>query len=276
MPGARKLLAEPLLHFALIAAATFGLHRAFGEAAPADPPAGAERIVIDDAFVDGLVEQERLATGHAPDRAEVERRWLREERLAREAIRLGLDAHDPILRRRLVQLAELWIEASVDVAEPTDEELAFVLSRDAERYAVPAAAAFEHVFFARRRADPRADAEVALARLRAGPVEDPASLGDPFLLGARQAARTRAELAGSFGPGFADAVLALEGDGWSAPIESSYGVHLVRPTERRAARAPDLAEVRARVRADWVTERTRAEVRAAEERLRERYVVERR
>ncbi|MEZ4338754.1 MAG: peptidylprolyl isomerase [Sandaracinaceae bacterium] len=275
MSAARQLLKEPLLHFAVIAAATFGLHRAFGDAPPIEEAPSPERIVIDDAFVDGLVEQERLATGHAPDRAEVERRWLREERLAREAGRLGLAEHDPILRRRLVQLAELWIESSVEVAEPTDDELAFVLRRDAARYAVPSAVAFEHVFFASRRPDPRGDAIAARDRLR-DDVEVPATLGDPFLLGARLPLRTRAELAGSFGPAFADAVLGLEGSAWSEPIESSYGVHLVRPTERRPARAPALAEVRARVRADWMAERTRAEVRAAEERLRERYVVERR
>lgn len=272
-----RLLREPILHFALIAGAVFAAHRAFGSEAPAPLDGdGPIRIVIDDAFVDGLVEEERLATGRAPARADVEQRWLRDERLAREALRLGLGEHDPILRRRLVQLAQLWLEAGVDLPEPTDEELAFVLDRDAARYAVAAAVGFEHVFFARRRTDALADARAALERLRESAVEEPAALGDPFLLGGAIAPRTPAELAGSFGPGFATAVLAHERDGWSDPIESSYGVHLVRVTERRAPRRPDLAEVRERVRADWMAERTRAEVRAAEERLRARYVIERR
>ncbi|MBX3270774.1 MAG: peptidyl-prolyl cis-trans isomerase [Sandaracinaceae bacterium] len=266
----RAVVREPLLHFAVIAAAVFAADRAFGVEAPAaqDPYA---QIVVDDAFVDGLVEQERLAAGSAPARDEALARWAREERLAREAVRLGLGAHDPILRRRLVQLAELWLEASVALDEPSDETLAFVLERDATRYAIPDARAIEHVYFARRRADPAADAEGARAALDDGaPV---AALGDPFLLGARFPLRTRAELAGSFGEAFAAAVFALEGEGFSAPIESSYGVHLVRVTERRAARRPALDEVRARVRADWREEQTRAHVRAAEDALRARYEV---
>ncbi|MCB9592350.1 MAG: peptidyl-prolyl cis-trans isomerase [Sandaracinaceae bacterium] len=271
----RALLEEPLLHFAVLAAVVFGLHRLLAEdPTPAPAPAADDALVIDDAFVDGLVEQERLATGRAPDRDAVTRRWIRDEVLAREATRLGLADHDPVVRRRLVQLAELWLEASVELPEPTDEQLAFVLERDRARYAAPGAVAFEHVFFASARADATGDARAARERLEAG--TEAAALGDPFLLGARIAARTDAELRGSFGPPFAAAVAALEGDGWSEPIESSYGVHLVRVTSRTPPRAPTLDEVRDRVRADWMAERLAAETRAAVERVRARYVVERR
>jgi len=270
----RRVLREPMLHFAVLAALIFAAHAAFGGAAPDDPPPrDPATIVLDEAFLDGLAERERLATGRAPDRDALERDWLREEILVRESERLGLGAHDPILRQRRVQLAELWLEASVDVPEPSDDELSAILRRDRARYAQPAQVSFTHVFFASRRGDPMADAAAARARM---PVPYPAQLGDPFLLGASIRGRTRDALAGSFGEGFADAVFALEPETWSAPIESSYGAHLVFVNERTEPRDPPLDEVRDRVRADWIAERTEAETRAAFERLRARYVLERR
>ena len=175
----RRVLRDPLLHFAVLAALIFAAHRAFGgDAPPADEAADGATIVIDESFLDGLAERERLATGREPDRDALERDWLREEILVREAERLGLGAHDPILRQRQVQLAELWLQASVEVPEPSDAELSAILRRDRARYAEPARVTFEHVFFANRRDDPLADA--ARAEI---PDATPTSTGDPFLLG---------------------------------------------------------------------------------------------
>ncbi len=279
MPSLRdRVLREPLVHFAVLAVLVFGVHRLFGEPEATPAPASATRphIVIDEAFVDGLVEQDRIASGRAPDREEVTNRWLRDEILAREATRLGLAEHDPIMRQRLVQLAELWLEANVQVADPTDEQLQFILERDRARYVSPATVAFVQVFFASSRARADEDAADARAQITGMNPMDAARLGDPHLLGVRIAASTQAELAGSFGAPFAAAVFSLDERTWSEPIQSSFGFHLVYISEREDARIPTLDAVRARVRSDWLAERTRTEVRRARAELRAAYVIERR
>ncbi|MEK7786198.1 MAG: peptidylprolyl isomerase [Chloroflexota bacterium] len=50
---------------------------------------------------------------------------------------------------------------------------------------------------------------------------------------------------------------ALAPGAWSAPIRSSFGLHLVRVTERAPGRVPALGEVRGRVLAELQAERRR-------------------
>ncbi|HJL19533.1 MAG TPA: peptidylprolyl isomerase [Sandaracinaceae bacterium LLY-WYZ-13_1] len=270
-PRWRRLVREPLLHFALLGAAVFAAHYAL--APPADPP-DARVLVLDDAFVDGLRERARARGAH-PDDAALERAWIREEVLVREARRLGLERGDPIVRRRLVQKLELWLEAQADVPAPDDDDLARHLRAHADRYRRPPRVGFTHVFFGRDRADPIGDARAALDALRADGAA-PTDLGDPFLLGRDQPPRPVAAVAGSFGPSFAEAVAGAPRDAWAGPFQSSYGAHLVRVTERTEGSLPSVDAVRERLTADWRRARREEAVARAVERLVERYRVERR
>lgn len=265
---ARAFAREPLLHFAVLGAALFALH-----ARVARPPP--ERIVVSAAFVDALRAEHKERAGREPDDDETRRlvdRFVEEELFYREALARGLDRGDVIVRRRLVQKIELLARAQV--REPTEEELGAHLAAGADRYRAAGAVSFRHVFVSKERhgAAAPARAEELLASLRAG--ADPASLGDPFLLGAVFARRTRADLEGAFGPSFAEAALAAPQGEWSGPVSSTFGEHLVRVDARAGAEGPDLAAARARVREDLLRERREAAVRAEVERLRGRYQVE--
>ncbi len=261
----RRVLREPLLHFALLGAVIFAAHAALRPAPEPDP----RRIALDDGFLDALVERDRLAGGDG-DRDAVAARWIRDEALAREAVRLGLDEGDAVLRRRLVQKMELWLEAHLALDEPDEDDLEAERAAHPERYRIPARITFAHRFFASARPDAIGDARDALA---AGA---PASAGDPFLLGARFEASPRAEVVERLGAGFAEALDAAPVGAWSGPVQSAFGVHLVRVEARTPARVPPLAEVRERAR-DEVLRARRAEARREAERaLVARYAVERR
>jgi len=170
--------------------------------------------------------------------------------LFREALRLGLERDDPIVRRRLVQKMELLLSAAAEPEEPSDAELQAHLEAHTERFARSERVAFTQVFFStERREDARADAEAARTALAEG--ADPLALGDPLTLGRRQPPVAPAAIAGRYGEAFAEAVSALETGRWSAPIESPLGVHLVRLESREAGRAPELEEARAEVERDW-------------------------
>jgi len=238
------------------------------------------RIVVDDELRAGLRADHQRRTGRAPSAAE-ERAlvdaWVDDEVLHREALALGLDRSDVVIRRRLVQSMRFLLEEETAPLEPDDDALRAHLAAHGERFALPARTSFEHVYLPRAAtlatgvAPATAPLDALRARLVAG--EDPARVGAPFPRGARFTRLSPGEIDAVFGPGFAARLAALPAGTWSAPVASSFGGHLVRIDERLAAEQPDLATVRAALAADWREERRRDAERAALARLRERYDV---
>lgn len=201
-----------------------------------------------------------------------------EEILYREAQRLGLDRDDAIVRRRLAQKLTFLLEDAGGPAPPPEAEIEAYHARHAERYRRARRTTFDHVFLsADRRSDPVGDAAALLDTALTvdgdhaddGDADGWRRLGDPFMLARSYAERTDEEIAGLFGPGFADALSDLPESDWRGPIASTYGAHLVRVHGRTASRAPALAELRERVVADLLAERRRERSRAAYEALRE-------
>jgi len=258
------------LHFLVIGGALLLVYRAV---APRPP---GRTITVTGAVRDGLRADWRRRTGKLPTADEergLERRWVDNEVLYREALAAGLDRGDVIVRRRLVQKEEFLLDAAADAREPSDAELAGLLTQESARFARPSRLGFEHVFVARdRHADPAAEAARLAARLDGGAA--PETLGDPFVRGRRFDAVSPSEVANVFGPAFARAVSELPADGrWSPPIVSSFGLHLVRVTTRVPGARPALADVREPLRELW-RERERSTLRARGlEALRRRYVV---
>jgi hypothetical protein len=257
------------VHFAVLGAAIFAIHAAVA------PPPRDGRIVITRDFLAGL-RQEHAAHAGRPPTPEEERalvdRFVEEEMLYREAVALGLDRGDPIVRRRLAQ--KMTFVAEDGERNPTDADLAAYLAAHADRYRDPPRISFRHVYIAHNRNGdaPEKDPHRLLADLASGAAPD--TLGDPFLQGRSFAQRTAAEIEAVFGHAFTEALMAAPAGAWTGPIASSYGVHLVRIEGRVDGATPPLAAVRERVRADLRDERREAAMRAMREKLRARYAVE--
>lgn len=267
------------MHFVALGAALFVLHGAVA----GEPPVDEERapIVISDDFVEALVGQHARLSGRAPDddeRRGLVRRHIRDEALYREGRALGLEVGDTIVRRRLVQKVEFLLRGLVELPAPTDAELSSFIAAHPARYRRPATAALTHIFFSRdRRGDSaRSDAEAALSELSGpdAPLRAP-ERGDPFLLQYDMGRQSAAELSARLGGGFGEAVLELEPGTWSGPVQSSYGSHLVRVSERLPGGTAPLDEVRERVQREWEEEARDSGLDAAVDALVESYVVER-
>ena len=257
------------MHVLVLGVLLFGLHRWVA------PPRASEEIVVAPDVVAGMREDFKRRTGRMPsatDEKNMIDAYVADEILVREALALGLDRGDVIVRRRLIQKMQLLTEDLEPAPEPSEADLEAWLAGHREAYAVPLRVSLEHVFVDRSQRDDPAGAAAALrTALAAG--ADPAGLGDPFLLGRALSRRTERELAGAFGPRFAAQAVALTPGAWSEPLPSSYGMHLVRVTERLPARSPDLSEVRPAVRHDWIEAQRALGDRAAPDRLRATYVV---
>lgn len=265
VPG-RALRSEPLVHFAVLGLVIFGVHaaQARGHGEPL-------RVDADRVAATGAELARRLARAPAP--AEIAAALvteLDEERLYREALALGLDRDDPIVRRRLIQkLRFVQEDLADDAAPPDDADLLALRDAEPDRYMLPARLAVTHVLAARdRHPDPEAAARELRARLLAG--ADPAALGDPCVHGQRLALRSASALAALFGDAFAAALSDMSEGTWNlAP--SSLGWHVVRVDAREPAALPALATLRPRLRADWEAARREASGHAALVGLRARW-----
>ena len=266
----RRWLREPLLHFAVLGAALFALHAAVA------PPAPTDRIVVTTAVQRGFQQEHLRRHGRLPTADETRAlvdRYVDTEVMLREALALGLDRGDIIVRRRLVQKMEFLNQGSEPLPPPTDDALQAFLAAHAERYQLASRLSLEHVFVSTQ-AHPNDAAAVATdLRVRVEAGEDPARLGEPFLRGRVLKAQSEGELAGVFGPAFAHEAFSLVPDAWSGPIASSFGQHLVRVFDRSGGRPATVAEVRREVTRDWEEEQRAAAARAALARLRQRYDV---
>jgi peptidyl-prolyl cis-trans isomerase C len=238
---------------------------------------GLERPVvrIEAAEIDQIAAYWELQSQRPPTRDELAaliQERVDEELLSREAIRLGLDQNDMIVRRRLAQKMAFASEDVAEIPEPDDAKLQAYYDRHKARYATPGRVAMRHLFFNQDRTGetPAIAAREALASLTAGGE----ALGDPSLLPQTYADITDADLARDYGPEFAAAVRKAPVGAWSGPVASAFGVHVVRVEARRPPEQPPLAEVRDDVREAWMAEQRQGANRAFRAGLRKRYKVE--
>jgi hypothetical protein len=264
-----RLLRDPLVHFLLGGALLFALYAQVGQ--------GRERR---DRVVVGEAEVERLATTFArtwmrpPTRAELDGLvddFVTEEILYREALELGLDRNDLVIRRRLRQKMEFLAQ---DLTDPSadDAQLGTYLAENEERFLEPERWSFRQVYVDRER-DGEARVAALLDRLRENP-DAAESAGDPTLLPRQLESASAREIDGTFGAGFAAALAGAELEAWLGPYPSAYGLHLVQIREHVPGRLPSLDEIRPIVEREWSTEQRRELNERFERGLRERYEIE--
>jgi peptidyl-prolyl cis-trans isomerase C len=266
--AAEWALHEPLMRFLVIGAVLFaGISLVRAEQRPT--------ITIDAAEIEQLVSYWRQQSHREPDREELKaiiNERVDEEVLAEEAKRLGLDHDDMIIRRRLAQKMAFASEDTVEIPEPSEAELAAYYQANQARYAAPERVALRHVFFSddRTEVSPPVAASDALRVLRAGG----RATGDPSMLPLSYADVTIETLERDYGEAFAKAVAAAPVGQWTGPVESGFGLHLVRVESRQGRKVPPLAEVRDDVRIAWIEERRAVALREQLAELRRGYRIE--
>jgi hydrogenase/urease accessory protein HupE len=270
-------LREPLVHFLLGGALIFAVYDLLS------PPAGravqADRIVLSEDDLRQLAVQ-WIAQGRPPPnrdemRALVQER-VSEEILSREAVALGLDKGDEIIKRRLAQKMNFLAEDIAALQDPGDAELRSWFAQNSGRFAVPPRASFHHLYFSADRGQGAFDAAAAaLTRIAGKPADtSPAAAGaDPFMFQDYYAERTPEQVAKEFGPDFAKAAFGLTPGVWQGPIQSGYGWHLVFVDAIEPSRVPAFEEVEPDVKSAWLDQRQSEMKRAAFAVMRERYTV---
>jgi PPIC-type PPIASE domain len=253
----KRLIREPFLHFLLLGALIFIGHRFLSKRLDDEP----QRIVITQGQITSVIVGFSRTWQRPPTREELEgliRDRVREEVYYREALAMGLDRDDAIIRRRLQQKLEFVTNDVAAVAEPTDVELTEYLKTHPESFRADRQLTFSQVYLdPSKHGDHLAqDAGQLLIQLqRQGRDVDLSSLGDPFLLEHRFEAASATEITKQFGDRFVMKLGDIPVGEWFGPVESGYGTHLVFVEERTKGRLPELAEVRDAVRREWTNAR---------------------
>lgn len=263
---------EPLLHFAVLGVAIFAVHAWTTSARQIDAlpviEVPADQVAR---LADVWLRQWQRPPSEDELRAVVDGH-VREEVLYRQALALGLEKDDSMIRQRLAQKMLFLSEDIAEIAVPDEPILRRFFEENASTYVESATLTFTHVYFSRERRGPaaEADAKAALARLARHP--DAASgFGDPFVLPFQFTRATAVDIASQLGQDFASALHDRPLGIWQGPVASSYGLHLVLLTERTEGRRPELAEVRDAVLHDYRRAKRDEANRALLDALRARY-----
>ncbi len=282
----RTLLREPLLYFLLLGAAMFGSYRLVSDAGfSGNHPL--EEIVITEGHIDALILGFERDWQRPPTEQELDglvQAHIRGEVMYREALAMGLDRDDPIIRQRLQQKLAFLTEDIASLREPTEAELEAFLATTQERFREQTRFSFEQVYFnvSERGSSAEADAELLLAELRqpdtTGPGDDSNSsidtalLGDQLLLSQFNNAYER-EILRALGRQFLAGLQSLPVGSWQGPIESGFGLHLVKLSERIEGTVPPLDDIRDLVSRDWTSAKREEANEASYNALRDRYIV---
>ena len=259
----KRLLRDPLLHFLLLGLGLYLLYQFSGQ------QTDEEDIVVDREALLTFLQYQSVAFDREQfelflddmsprETADLIDEAAREEILYREALALGLDRDDYIIRSRLVQKLRYLAEGfASDAAGLSEEAIEAYFQANRESYVYDPHITLTHVFFnAERRGwdEARALAEDKLQELNDGPVpfEDGANHGDRFPYFVNYIERPPQLIASHLGGEMSDALFQLPPDTtvWRGPFESRFGTHLVLITDQQPQRMPSLDEIRDRVAAD--------------------------
>jgi hypothetical protein len=242
----KKFLREPLVHFLLLGAAIFVAYGLLPKRV-SDEPA---KILITQGQIASTIVGFTRTWQRPPTTEELDsliRDRVREEVYYREALALGLDKDDTIVRRRLRQKLEFLTDDTATQAQPTDSELATYLKAHGERFRAKRRWTFSHVYLNPQKHGENLAEDAARVLARLSQVDgnvDVSAEGDSFLLEHSFTATPVSEIVKLFGEQFATRLATFAPGQWQGPIESGYGVHLVFVSEIMEGRMPALAEVR--------------------------------
>lgn len=258
------LLKEPLVHF--LAAGLF-VFLILGGSNSFDPES--KEIKVTEPQVQQLAENFAATWRRPPTGQEIDgliRDFIREEVYYREAIRLGLDENDAIIRRRLRTKMEELTTAEVQGETPGDADLQKLLDENPAKYNSGNKFSFTQIWLG-----PDGDAPAALKQLKDG--ADPASVGKVISLPPAMESAVDGDIDRQFGEGFAGRLAKAKRGEWTGPVNSGFGQHLVKIDDVTLAAPAKLNDVRQQAENDWRAANVSAGKEAAFKELLESYEI---
>jgi peptidyl-prolyl cis-trans isomerase C len=272
----RPLLREPLLHFLMFGAVIFAVaHFVQRFRAPVE-----RQIVVDEELQRRIVERNQAQSGITPGREQLERlveEYIDDEVMYREAMRMGLDREDEIVRRRLIQKVQFLQRDLAAAPKPGESELRAYYAAHPQLFTSPADVTFEQLYFSADQggwAEAEARAGHAYEQVERVTTTSIKPSDDAFPFQIPSGDLTRVDAGRLFGDTpIVDALFSTAEGRWSAPVRSAYGWHLIKIVHRRVSSTTPFDEMRGQAEAAFLQEQATAAERHELEALRARYQV---
>ena len=273
-----RWLREPLVQFLLIGLALFLLNARLNHGVGLSTGSHQIALTTDDLRqLQNTFAAQWRRTPSPEEMRGLEENRIREEVLDREALLLGLDKDDVIIKRRLAQKMQFLAEDVAATHQPTTADLKAWYVKNSSSFTLPRRLSFRHLYFSPDRHGPRAhdDAMRALAKIANEPENSKtaAGLADRFMFQDYYADRTPEELEKEFGAQFALSVPKFKPGSWQGPVESGYGWHLVFVDSVIPGRIPVFEEVEPEVKTAWLADQKQQAWQKAYEEMRVKYTI---
>lgn len=259
-----KLYREPLVHFIILGALLFAGHMLWQRhVTKADYTITVTAAELERQALIFAGENRRQPTDE--DLKALLFSHVEEQVLMREAQRLGLGEDDTIIRRRLAQKMRFIIEDVDAPALPDGAVLTSWFKDNLDKFITPEKRSFSHIYLSPEThgGDINSKAKALLSGLTS-PAQDWKSFGDPFMMKRQFKDLSLLETTRLFGADFAKDIFLVEGSSWQGPVESAFGVHLIRIDNIAPRSVPTLDEIRPDVETAW---RNQAQRRANQDKL---------
>ena len=263
------LLKEPLIHFLIGALLVFAILWATGSNRDVeDYTISVEQSEIDRLRANWIQNFRRPPTDQELD-ALIDQE-IAEEIYYREALRLGMDRDDAVIRRRLYNKMRFLDGQDAEQGEPSDQELQEWMEQNPEKYSLSASYDFQQVYLGQ--GDELADKDIQelAKKLNEGAVS-PADISKAISLPKRLNAAETETITRQFGEAFSRAINDAQTGEWVGPISSGFGQHLVKIDKKIPGKAAALDDVRQAVTNDWRAAQKAEQEREALEKYRSQY-----
>lgn len=206
-----------------------------------------KEIHISDQEIISLINAWKSQVGRNPNDDEITRiitNLVEEEILYREALKLGLDKEDRIIKRRLAQKIS-FLKQESHQNKPSNKELMTFYENNKEKYYIDSKYTFKHYFFSNEN-NSFVRSETAFKDLK----ESIEILSDPFFLGKNFVEFSLKKIESEFGTKFSLNFKNIILNEWVGPIESSFGHHIILVSTKTDGYYPDIRDILKQVEVD--------------------------
>jgi hypothetical protein len=265
----KKIVAEPLVHFLLLALLLFALYALINPPAP-DPntiTVSTGRVAqIKNNFVnrwkrEPLPEELDNAIAH----------YVLSEIYLREARAIGMDRGDVVIDRRLRQKMGFMLEDLAAVKQPGQDELKQYYLDNIKNYVEPEKYSFQQVYLSADRNPQQLAA--AIEKQTARMAQGLAPQSDVSMLPEQMTQASPAAIDKVFGKGFATQLSTVKTERWSEPLDSTFGQHFIYLLEHLPEQSKPYEQVADQLLRDWQYNHTQQLKQAFEKELLESYSV---
>jgi parvulin-like peptidyl-prolyl isomerase len=208
-----------------------------------------KNIFVSDQEILSLISAWKSQVGRDPTDDELARiinNLIDEEILYREALHLGLDQEDTIIKRRLAQKISFLKEESIPEV-PTTKELNEYYENNKEKYYIEPSFTFTHYYFSENN-NSLERSQKAIKALQ----DNTKVKSDPFYLGKTFANESLRNINTNFGKTFSKELIEADLNQWIGPLESAYGNHIVYVNSVNQGYIPEIEEVLRQVEVDFL------------------------